>query len=238
MAKTHKSKSGKHGKLVDVVTDPNYGKDVRGNFKGKVFMSSTGDPSQEGKILMPEGISADVIKKTSNRLEGETHPDIIEAQRHNETILENDEMYMSLSIPPGTILVKLYKRVPAMKGATGLLYVEPTRLVKPSRAANDPGKGNETQKSPFLFESKGVVVKMSHTIERRVTDEESDSYWPRLVSGATVLIDPDIIKISTANFNYESWKFEPPKIAFVHPDDTKEEPGYVIIRTNNIKAVL
>lgn len=232
--KTYKSKSGKHGSIYEVVSDKDYGKDTRGEAKDKVYMNTTkGADKGKGKIIAPDLAMGEKIKQLEDTLSGvDSHPDVVSANEHNNNINVIPDIYGSkLSLSPGSILVRLYKIVPVENG----FYVGYPQLKMPSRATGDPGLGNETQVHPFPFKTIGIIHNISNSVKTHMSDKNGDNYWPGFEVGAKVIIDSSVLKV---DFNPDIWKIVPPVYKFVHPEDKEHQDGYVLIRSNHIKAII
>lgn len=207
--KKFKTASKKRGDLMEVVTDPNYGVDTRGDFKGKVFMPS-GEVYDSNEMKEREKQQAQEFA-TIDELESSKIDDF------NNNLL-NDPLYEKLSIiADERVLVRMTKAPLFTKSGLRI----PTNIPKPLKSGMEGVDHKRMQEHPFRFNNYGVVVNTSST---------------KLKRGDKVIINPKALEIS---FNRVIDMYEPPLYAFKHPLDTRDdynELGYLFIYSNDIIA--
>lgn len=225
-----KSKSKRMGSVMDVVSDPNYGKDTRGDFKGTYHMSSTGvKPSSSiGKIYDKDGneISKPVTDNTvtkENLKEVRKNMDdkIKQIKNYNQYLYHLDKKYQELELFNGMVLVRL-KLIPTYKtmnvnGNEEEIFF-PLKAIRPSNA--DPtGRAGVPVDHPYPYTNVGVVV---------ASDND------KLEPGDTIQLTRKAM-----NFHWspveENWDWP---IAFYHHSDGMDHKGYVLIREYDIEAKL
>jgi hypothetical protein len=162
-----KNASGKKGSLMDVITDSNYGKDTRGEAKGKVYMSNSNN------IILPSGHSIDLAARQQATLQAKALQEMTDA--YNASLYELDPEYSELELFNGTMLVRL-KRQPSTKNGIILSSV----VAKPSNA--NPDAEGEKVENPFPYENVGVVVcsdndKFNSLDTVQITDKAMNFHW-------------------------------------------------------------
>lgn len=229
-----KSASKKRGTLMETVTDPNYGKDTRGEAKDKVFMGNNPSglrPTAGATIIDANGneIKSKPVEKKEERMTEAEFRMVNEAMKakiqeikdYNNNLYELDKKYTSLKTFNGGILVRL-KRIPTYRevevaGEVSEIYI-PVHAVKPSMA--DPhGREGIKVEHPFPYTNVGVVV-------------SSDS--PKLQVGDTVQLTR---KSLSFHWSPVEGTWEWPQ-AFYHHNDGIEFQGYVLLREYDIEAKL
>lgn len=226
-----KGKNGKEGSLMDVVTDPDYGRDTRGEAKERISMNSGKRelPNSKGKLLDANGNEINAPKDTGEKLTKEEFQYINEAmskkikeiKSYNEYLYHLEPKYKELELFNGMVLVRL-KRIPSFQeveiaGEKSEIYI-PIQATKPNPA--DP-TGREGMKvdHPYPYTNVGVVV-------------SSDS--DKLSAGDTVQLTRKAMNFHW-NLSVGEWEWAN---AFYHHADGLEYRGYVLIREYDIEAKL
>ena len=91
--KTYKSRSGKHGTLMQTAADPDFGKDTRGDFKGKILMANGEPLSEEAKEAQR--------KEWDMKLQAsyDKHKAIeLEVDHYNENLEKLDKDYQGIDV--------------------------------------------------------------------------------------------------------------------------------------------
>lgn len=169
MSKRFKSASKKTGNLMDVVTDPNYGKDTRGDFKGTYPMVNTNKEDVDMTEIEKQREQKIKEAQEKNTKDAET------VKQYNQDIYKETKTIYFGTVPPSHVLVRLEKLDAEVNG-----IIMQHKLNKPN-ASGAPGLSKEWQDHPCPYKTVGVVINVNE-----------DNKW--LNRGDRVIVDDRVLK--------------------------------------------